>query len=105
MVKRIIAVATVVILLGMYGATLICAILSTPATKNMFLGCLILTLVVPVVMWIFLALYKRAHADDDKNITMAEMRRYKKRMKNGESAEAIAKEIEEKYNIKETKEN
>ncbi len=101
MAKRIISLAVVVLLIGMYIATMICAILSTPATKGMFFGSLMLTMIVPIVLWIFLAVYKRVHKDDDKNISMSEMRKYKKRIKQGEAPEDIAKEIEEKYNIKE----
>jgi hypothetical protein len=60
-----------------------------------------MTIIAPVVLWIFMALYQRAHKDDDKNITMTEMRRYRKRIKQGESPEKIAKEIEEKYKTEE----
>ncbi len=101
MAKRIVSLALVVVLIGMYIATMICAILSTPETKGMFYGSLIMTMVVPIVLWFFLGMYKRVHKDDDKNISLSEMRKYKKRIKQGESPEDIAKEIEEKYNIKE----
>ena len=106
MVKRVIAFTGIGILAGMYIATFVCALLATPATKQMFMGSLILTVVIPIITWFFLMMYQKAHQNDDKNISMSEMRNYKKRMKNGESPEQIAKEIEEKYNIKEeTKEN
>ncbi len=101
MAKRVISILTVVILVGMYIATLVCAILATPAAKTLFVGSLVLTVTAPVVLWIFMALYKRAHKDDDKNITASEMRKYKKRIRQGEAPDKIAKEIEEKYNIKE----
>lgn len=97
MVKRIVALIAVVLLAGMYIATFVCALLATPASKSMFLGCLVMTVIVPILLWVFLALYKRAHKDDDRNITMAEMRKYRKRIRQGESPEKIAKEIEEKY--------
>ena len=97
MVKRVISIICIVILGGLYIATFVCALLATPAAKNMFMGSLILTVLVPIFMWIFMALYKRAHMDDDRNISMAEMRKYRKRMKQGEDPEKIAKEIEEKY--------
>ncbi len=101
MAKRIISIIAVVILAGLYIATMISAILTTPATKSLFIGSLTMTIIAPVVLWIFMALYRRAHKDDDKNITMTEMRRYRKRIKQGESPEKIAKEIEEKYKTEE----
>ncbi len=104
MVKRVISIIAVALLLGMYAATMVCAIMATPNSQNMFLGSLVLTIVIPIILWVFLALYKRAHRDDDKNISISEMRKYRKRIKNGESPEKIAKEIEEKYNTT-TKEN
>ncbi len=97
MAKRIVSLIAVVILAAMYVATLICAILATPGAQSMFIGCLVLTVVIPILLWVFLTLYKRAHKDDDKNITMAQMRKYRKRIKAGEDPEKIAKEIEEKY--------
>ncbi|MCR5823707.1 MAG: SART-1 family protein [Lachnospiraceae bacterium] len=97
MAKRIVSLIAVVILVGMYIATMICAILATPQTHSMFIGSLVLTVIIPIVLWVFLTLYKRAHKDDDKNITMAEMRKYRKRIRQGEAPEDIAKEIEEKY--------
>jgi uncharacterized protein YacL len=101
MVKRIVALAAVVLLVGMYIATLVCAVLATPEAKSMFVGSLVLTVAVPVILWVFMALYKRAHRDDDKNISISEMRKYQKRIKQGEAPDKIAKEIEEKYDIKE----
>ncbi len=101
MVKRIVALAAVVLLAGMYIATLVCAVLATPTAKSMFIGSLVLTVAVPIILWVFMALYKRAHRDDDKNISVSEMRKYQKRIKQGESPDKIAKEIEEKYDIKE----
>ena len=42
-----------------------------------------------------------AHANDDKQITMEEMRKYNKRLKQGEDPEKIAKEIDERYGVNE----
>ncbi len=105
MAKRIISIVAIVILVGMYIATLVSAALATPNSKSMFMGCLVLTVVVPIILWVFMALYKRAHANDDKDISLSEMRKYKKRIKKGESPEAIANEIEEKYNVNKDEQN
>lgn len=99
MMRRIIAWLGIVLLAGMYIATLVCAIISTPATRGLMFASLGMTIIIPVVMWIFIRLYDRAHANDDKQISASEMRKYNKRIKNGEDPEKIAKEIDERYGV------
>ncbi len=101
MFKRILAMAGIVLLVGTYIATLVCAITATPAAKGMFFTSLGMTIVVPVIMWVLIRLYDMAHANDDKQITMEEMRKYNKRLKQGEDPEKIAKEIDERYGVNE----
>ncbi|MCQ2538408.1 MAG: hypothetical protein MJ124_08410 [Lachnospiraceae bacterium] len=100
MVKRIFAWIGIALLAGVYIATFICAILATPATAGMVYASLGMTIIVPVVMWVFIRMYDRAHANDDKQISASEMRKYNKRIKAGEDPEKIAKEIEERYGVK-----
>lgn len=100
MIKRIVAWLGIILLAGVYIATFVCALISTPATKGLMFASLGMTIIVPVVMWVFIRLYDRAHANDDKQISASEMRKYNKRIKNGENPEDIAKEIEERYGVK-----
>lgn len=102
--KRIMAWIGIILLLGVYIATFICALTTSPATKNMFMACIGATIVVPVVFWVFLKMYEHAHENDGKEISASEMRKYNKRIKKGESAEEIAKEIEERYGVKDENE-
>ncbi len=99
MAKRIASITAVLILAGMYIATFVASVTASEFKSNMFFGCLILTITVPIVLWIFIALYKYAHKNDNNEISLSEMRKYHKRIKNGEDTDKIAKEIEEKYNI------
>ena len=50
--KRVLAMCGIVLLLGMYVALLIFAIIGSPATYNMFLGCVAATVAIPIMLWI-----------------------------------------------------
>ena len=79
--KRIIAIICAVILAGIYLLTFILAILDNPATMTMFNGCIILTIFVPLLAYVFICLHKYAmtrskrkdyysgESSDDSNIS------------------------------------
>ena len=98
MFKRIVAIAGIVLLLGTYVATFVCALTATEAAKGMFFTSLGMTIVVPIALWVLLRLYDRFGAKDNGGISVSEMRKYNKRLKNGENPETIAEEIDKKYN-------
>ncbi len=56
-IKRIIALAAVVILAALYVITLLAAIFDNSASGNLFKICLICTIAVPVLAWIFIWIY------------------------------------------------
>ena len=56
--KRIIAGIGAVLLALMYLATLIFALIDHPATGNLFIGSLICTGVVPVLLYSYMLIYK-----------------------------------------------
>ena len=49
--KRILAIAGIVLLLAMYGAVLIFALMDSPAAKGLFMGALFCTFAVPVLLY------------------------------------------------------
>lgn len=51
--KKIMAITGVVVIAILYLATIISACIVTPATKGLFLGSLVATVIVPVIMYIF----------------------------------------------------
>lgn len=66
--KRIVALAAVVLLAGLYVVTLVVACLDIPGSGNLFRACLVATVAVPLLAWIFIWLYgqmtgKRTIAD------------------------------------------
>lgn len=102
MAKRIAAFIGLGLIAAMYIIAMISAILAKPNATGLFMASVGATIIVPMVIWIFIMLYKRAHKDDDKQITLSEYKRYNKRIKQGEDPQKIAEEIDKKYNINKT---
>ena len=59
-IKRILAIVCVAILLGLYIATFVMALLDSSATMIMFKGCVALTLFVPLAAYGYICLHKYA---------------------------------------------
>ena len=56
--KRIFAILGVVILIGMYLVTLVLALVDNPHTFDLFKISVGLTILIPVLLWIYLAMYR-----------------------------------------------
>lgn len=98
MAKRIAAWIGIGLIVVMYGLTIVAAVTARPETMGLFMASIVITILVPILLWLFLKMYEMAHRDD--GISVREMRKINKRIKAGENPEAIAKEIEEKYSDK-----
>lgn len=73
--RRILAAAGICLLLGLYVTTLICAIIQTPFTHQLFQASLYGTFVIPVILYAFMIAIKISGKDkknDNKNSTTAE---------------------------------
>ena len=97
--KRIAAWIGIGVIVVMYLLTVVAAVLARPETMGLFMASIVLTIMVPIILWSFLRMYELAHPKD--GMSASEMRKINKRIKNGENPEEIAKEIEEKYGNKE----
>lgn len=62
--KQVLAVTAVVLLLGLYVCTLIFALMKGPGAGALFRGCLAATILLPVLLYAFILVYRRAK---DKN--------------------------------------
>lgn len=98
MVKRIAAWIGIGLIAVMYLLTVVAAVMARPETMGLFMASIVLTIMVPIILWAFLRMYEISHPKD--GISTAEMRKINKRIKAGENPEDIAKEIEEKYGDK-----
>lgn len=56
--KRIFAILGIIILVGMYAATLIFAILDSPQTYHLLKISIGLTILIPVLLWIYIAMFQ-----------------------------------------------
>lgn len=103
--KQIAAVVGLLLIVGMYVASIVFACLAKPGAEGMFMASLVATVIIPIVLYIFIALDKWARKNAPEGMSYKELRQYNKRIKNGEDPEKVAKEIEKKYDIKEADED
>lgn len=99
--KQILAVIGLLLIVGMYVVSIVFACMAKPGAEGMFMASIVATVIVPIVLYIFIALDKWAKRNAPEGISYKEMRAYNKRIKNGEDPQKVAKEIEEKYGIEE----
>ena len=52
--KRILAIICIVILVALYGVTLVAAIIGNPASSEIFMAAVAANIILPVMMWIYL---------------------------------------------------
>ena len=102
--KQIVAAVGLLLLVGMYVVSIVFACLAKPGAEGMFMASLVATVIIPIVLYIFIALDKWAKRNAPEGMSYKELRQYNKRIKNGEDPEKVAKEIEEKYGIEEAEE-
>ena len=57
--KQIAAIVCIVLLVGMYVATLIVALLDFPGAGRLFQACLVATIGLPILLWIYIWLYQQ----------------------------------------------
>ncbi len=103
--KQIFAAIGLLLLVGMYVVSIVLACFAKPGAEGMFMASLVATVIVPIVLYIFIALDKVARRNAPEGMSLKELRQYNKRIKNGEDPAKIAKEIEEKYGIEEAAED
>ncbi len=56
--KRIFAVLGIIVLIGLYLTTLILALIDNPHTFDLFKISVGLTILIPVLLWIYIAMYR-----------------------------------------------
>ena len=103
--KQIVAVVGLLLIVGMYVASFVSALMAKPGAEGMFMASLVATVIIPIVLYIFIALDKVARRNAPEGMSLRELRAYNKRIRNGEDPEKVAKEIEEKYGIEEADED
>ena len=57
-IRSIAALIGVILLVGMYVATLVSAFLATPATRDLFLASVVATVMIPILLYVLQLIYK-----------------------------------------------
>ena len=57
--KQVAAIVCIVLLVGMYVATLVVALLDFPGADRLFQACLVATIGLPILLWIYIWLYQQ----------------------------------------------
>lgn len=70
-IKRILAIAGIVLLALMYAATFLCAILDTSSTMVLFRACVMCTILVPILIWGYIVIYRLAKGRDNQELQEA----------------------------------
>lgn len=68
--QKILALTGVLLLIGLYVATLVFAIIDSPNSGNLFKASIYATVVVPVLLYAYIGVYKyykKKQEDDNKN--------------------------------------
>lgn len=63
-VKRVAAIVGVVLIASMYLISLLSAFIATEYSNGLFLASIFSTIVIPIMIWWFLAVYKWVHKND-----------------------------------------
>lgn len=68
-IKRILALAGVFLLAGLYLATLLCAIFAKENFMQMLMASLYASVIIPVLMWAYSLIYRLVHKKDGDKAT------------------------------------
>ena len=102
--RQVFAAVGLLLLVGMYVVSFVLAFMAKPGAEGMFMASLLATIIIPILIYGFLVLDKWARKNAPQGMPYREVRKYNKRLKNGEDPEKLAKEIEEKYGVEEEEE-
>ncbi|MBO5198808.1 MAG: hypothetical protein J6B85_09875 [Lachnospiraceae bacterium] len=79
--KRIAAIAGIAVLVLMYLLTLIAAITAKPYANGLFMASAVCTVIIPILLYGFIVIYKLVHKEDDENtMSLREFRKKKKEL-------------------------
>ena len=67
-VRRILAIIGVLLLLALYGSTLIFALIGNPDSMLLFRAAVIATVIIPVLIWAYTFIYKllKDHSEEEE---------------------------------------
>lgn len=66
--KRVFALIGVILLIGLYGSTIVCAIFDNSATMIYLKASIVATVMLPSLLWIYIFIYKLCNKDNDDKL-------------------------------------
>ncbi len=66
-VRRILAIIGIILLLALYGSTLVFALIGNPDSMLLFRAAVIATIIVPVLLWAYTFIYRLLKGQDDED--------------------------------------
>lgn len=66
--KRFFAIAGVILLLGMYGASLVLALMDSPQAFQWLQASIVATVIIPILLWIYIAMFKFIEQRRNENL-------------------------------------
>ncbi len=70
--RRILAIAGLILIAGLYAATIICALIDSPFARSCLMASLFCTIVVPAVIYGFLMITRQTLGDSQKKMAEEE---------------------------------
>lgn len=64
--QKVLAIIAICLLVGLYLTTLITALIGSPAAIELFKVCVVGTITIPILLWIFISIFKRVKSDVDE---------------------------------------
>jgi hypothetical protein len=64
-IKQMLAVLGIILLVGLYVATLLCAIFDRTETMSMFRAAVYATVIIPVLLWAYIMIYRLVTGHDN----------------------------------------
>lgn len=95
--KQFFALLGLLAIVGMYGTSIVLAILAKPGAADMFIASVAATVIIPIVIYSFLMTLRLAKKRGEKQMKLTDLQKYNRRLKKGESPAELADEIEKKY--------
>lgn len=65
--RQILAIIGIILLVGMYVSTIICALSANENFMSMLMASLYASFIIPVLIWTYTFIYKLFNKDDDSN--------------------------------------
>ncbi len=66
-IKRILAILAILLLLALYVTTLVAALIGSDAAINLFRSCVYGTISIPILLWIFISIFKRLSPENTED--------------------------------------